>query len=121
MRQCKICHKTSRMVGTRILLRGHYNPTNWSRKYPNLQTIRIPADKAGFKAGESVLVCTQCIRTFGKAARLEKKKALKAAAVPVAAPVVKAAPVAKKEEAKPAKVKKARVASKNKKEVKKTA
>ncbi len=78
MKQCLICHKTSRMAGTRILLRGHYNPTNWSRKFPNLQRIRLPAAKAGFKQGESVLVCTQCIRTFGKTARIEKKKALKA-------------------------------------------
>lgn len=76
MRHCSICKKTSKMGGTRKLLRGHYNPTNWSRKYPNLQTVRIP--EGGFKglaAGRQVLACTRCIRTFGKAARLEKNRA----------------------------------------------
>jgi hypothetical protein len=94
------------MAGTRILLRGHYNPTNWTRKYPNLQVTTTPK-------GERVLACTQCIRTFGKTARLEKKAIVKAelAAKKAAAPVAevkaeapkkpakkeKAAPKAKKE------------------------
>lgn len=88
------------MAGTRILLRGHYNPTNWSRKYPNLQVTTTPK-------GERVLACTQCIRTFGKAARLEKKKALKVekAAAPVAEVKAEAPkaekPKAKKEKAAP--------------------
>jgi len=75
------------MVGTRILLRGHYNPTNWSRKYPNLQKSVNPQ-------GEKVLVCTTCIRTFSKDARLKDRKAAKiaAAAAKAAKPVV-AAPV----------------------------
>lgn len=60
------------MAGTRILLRGHYNPTNWSRKYPNLQLTRTPE-------GQRVLACTQCIRTFGKTARIDKKQKDKAA------------------------------------------
>ncbi|MDO8601977.1 MAG: hypothetical protein Q7R62_02545 [bacterium] len=77
MRKCAICEKTSRMAGTRILLRGHYNPTNWTRKYPNLQSIRMPMAKAGFTQGESVLACTQCIRTFGKTTRIEKKAVIK--------------------------------------------
>jgi hypothetical protein len=70
------------MAGTRILLRGHYNPTNWTRKYPNLQVTTSPK-------GERVLACTQCIRTFGKTARLEKKAVVKAelAAKKAAAPV----------------------------------
>lgn len=55
------------MVGTRKLLRGHYNPTNWSRKYPNLQKTLTPA-------GETVLACTQCIRTFSKDARMAANK-----------------------------------------------
>lgn len=71
MRKCAICEKSSRMAGTRILLRGHYNPTNWTRKYPNLQVTTSPK-------GERVLACTQCIRTFGKTARLEKKAVVKA-------------------------------------------
>jgi ribosomal protein L28 len=101
MKNCEICGKTSRMVGTRILLRGHYNPTNWSRKYPNLQKTTTPK-------GEKVVACTNCIRTFGKAARMEKKKTAKAAAVaakaaaPAPAPQAEAKPkkAAKKKEAK---------------------
>lgn len=78
------------MVGTRILLRGHYNPTNWSRKYPNLQKTITPK-------GEKVIACTTCIRTFTKGARIEKKKAAKAAAVAAKAAAPK---VEKKEEKK---------------------
>ncbi|MDP3901935.1 MAG: hypothetical protein Q8Q37_03155 [bacterium] len=48
------------MAGTRKLLRGHYNPTNWSRKYPNLQKTKLPN-------GKRVLVCTTCLRTLAKA------------------------------------------------------
>ena len=55
MRKCAICGKGSRMVGTRVLLRGHYNPTNWSRKYPNLQKAKLASGKTG-------LVCTKCIK-----------------------------------------------------------
>lgn len=76
MKHCENCGKTSVMAGTRKLLRGHYNPTNWSRKYPNLQKTVNPK-------GESVLVCTTCIRTFGKEARMKERKAK---AAPVAAP-----------------------------------
>ena len=36
------------MAGTRKLLRGHYNPTNWTRKYPNLQKTLLPNGKRGF-------------------------------------------------------------------------
>ena len=67
MRHCELCKKTSKMVGTRILLRGHYNPTNWSRKYPNLQRAITPK-------GERVLACTTCIRTFTKEARMKVNK-----------------------------------------------
>ncbi len=83
------------MAGTRILLRGHYNPTNWSRKYPNLQKSVNPA-------GEKVFCCTGCIRTFGKVARMKDKKAkaIVAAAAKAAAPKPVAKPAA------PAKVKK---------------
>ena len=99
MRHCEICEKTSRMVGTRILLRGHYNPTNWSRKYPNLQKTVTPK-------GEKVLACTTCIRTFTKDARMAKRKEIKAAAAAAkaAAPVSAKATTGKpKVEAKPAK------------------
>ena len=73
MRHCELCGKTSRMVGTRILLRGHYNPTNWTRKYPNLQRTTTPA-------GERVLACTNCIKTWSKKTRMAKNKAARATA-----------------------------------------
>ena len=59
MRQCSKCGKGSIMGGTRKLLRGHYNPTNWSRKHLNLQKYRLPT-------GERVLVCTKCLKTIAK-------------------------------------------------------
>ena len=101
MRHCEICEKTSKMAGTRILLRGHYNPTNWSRKYPNLQKTMTPK-------GEKVLACTTCIRTFTKTARMDKRKAVKvaAAAAKAAAPVVAAKPAAPAKEKKAPKAKK---------------
>ena len=58
MRQCAICHKGSQMGGERKLLRGHYNPVNWSRKYPNLQYARVE--------GKRMLICTQCLKTMHK-------------------------------------------------------
>lgn len=75
MKQCQNCGKGSKMVGHRIKLRGNYNPTNWSRKYPNLQ-------KAVNKEGVKISACVQCIRTFAK-----KPKAVKTRKVaePVAA------------------------------------
>jgi len=60
------------MVGTRVLLRGHYNPTNWTRKYPNLQ-------KAKLADGTTGLVCTKCIKklpqTYVPAAPMPPKAA----------------------------------------------
>ena len=97
MRKCELCEKTSRMVGTRILLRGHYNPTNWSRKYPNLQKTMTPK-------GEKVLACTTCIRTFTKTARIAKKKEVKAAAAATKAAAPTPEPKAEKK-AKPEKKK----------------
>lgn len=75
MRKCAVCGKTSQMGGTRKLLRGHYNPTNWSRKYPNLQKTRD-------KEGRRVLACVKCLRELsGKTAakKAEKKLATTAA------------------------------------------
>ena len=46
------------MGGARRLLRGHYNPVNWTRKYPNLQYARVD--------GVRKLICTQCIKTLHK-------------------------------------------------------
>jgi ribosomal protein L28 len=58
MRQCAICHKGSRMGGARKLLRGHYNPVNWTRKYPNLQYAKVDGTRA--------LICTNCLKTLAK-------------------------------------------------------
>ncbi|MDP2629568.1 MAG: hypothetical protein Q8P45_02600 [Candidatus Harrisonbacteria bacterium] len=72
MKRCEICGKGSRMVGARKLLRGHYNPVNWSRKHPNLQKALTPE-------GKKVFACTTCIRTFSKATRIEQKRSKAAA------------------------------------------
>ena len=62
------------MVGARKLLRGHYNPVNWLRKYPNLQKAKTPE-------GKKVVACTKCIRGFGKADRLVANRAKRAEAL----------------------------------------
>jgi ribosomal protein L28 len=59
MRKCAMCEKGSKMGGERKLLRGHYNPVNWTRKYPNLQYAQVK--------GVRMLICTGCIRTMHKA------------------------------------------------------
>ncbi|MCX6737268.1 MAG: hypothetical protein NTX26_00795 [Candidatus Parcubacteria bacterium] len=53
MRTCIVCGKTSHMERKRNLLRGHYNPSEKFRKFPNLQSVSI-------KGHKSVLVCTDC-------------------------------------------------------------
>ncbi len=58
------------MGGTRTLLRGHYNPTNWTRKYPNLQKTRNAE-------GARLLACTKCIRTMSKVTAPKKDEASK--------------------------------------------
>lgn len=58
MRQCAVCHKTSKMAGERKKLRGKYNPVNWSRKYPNLQLAKVE--------GVRKLICMNCMRTLAK-------------------------------------------------------
>ncbi len=70
MRQCEVCTKASKMVGHRIKLRGKYNPTNWSRKYPNLQW--------GIVDGKRVKMCTGCIKTQHKMPRAKAVKEAKA-------------------------------------------
>ena len=60
MKQCAICEKSYKMGGTRKLLRGHYNPTNWKKKKANLQWMK------NTKAEGRILACTRCIRTLGK-------------------------------------------------------
>ena len=69
MRQCERCGKGSKMVGHRILLRGHYNPTNWTRKYPNLQYATIN--------GKRMYVCVNCMRTIAKPPRKKRARVAK--------------------------------------------
>lgn len=56
------------MGGARKLLRGHYNPVNWTRKYPNLQYGKLD--------GKRALLCTNCLKTQSKPARPARKKAV---------------------------------------------
>ncbi len=59
MYSCAKCGKGSVIRGKRVLLRGHYNPVEKSRKYPNLQSAMFEGKKAK--------ICTRCIRTLAKA------------------------------------------------------
>jgi len=64
-KQCPICEKGSYVGGTRKLLRGNYNPTKKSRKYPNLQWASLPDDgssSAKAKAGKRIKICTRCLK-----------------------------------------------------------
>ena len=54
------------MGGKRLLLRGHYNPVNSSRKYPNLQYAKVN--------GIRKLICTNCMRSLSKAKVVKAKK-----------------------------------------------
>lgn len=70
MRQCQLCGKGSQMGGHRNLLRGHYNPTPHTRKYPNLQYAKVE--------GKRLLICTSCLRTMHRVAvkpTVNRKKA----------------------------------------------
>jgi len=111
MKTCDLCEKGSKMVGNRKLLRGHYNPTNWTRKYPNLQKATTPD-------GKRVLACAKCIRGFGKADRLVANRANRAEAVRLRTEKAKAATEANR--AKQIKANEAKKAKANKKEEKKT-
>ena len=62
MRKCTLCEKSYKMGGTRKLLRGHYNRTNWSQKKANIQWTTPPGSDRRVKA------CTRCIRTLAKKA-----------------------------------------------------
>lgn len=59
MRQCEVCKKGSLIKTSRQLLRGHYNPVNTQRKYPNLQKVRISDEGR-------VLVCMKCRKSILK-------------------------------------------------------
>lgn len=70
MTRCPRCGKKPMMVTTRKLLRGHYNPTSRSRRYPNLQWTKINPEqaKALGASGKRIKLCTDCIKTLNKAA-----------------------------------------------------
>ena len=72
MRQCAVCSKGSRMGGARRLLRAHYNPVNWTRKYPNLQWGKVD--------GKRVKMCTTCLKTQHKTPRDKDSESRKSAA-----------------------------------------
>jgi ribosomal protein L28 len=59
MRKCTLCGKGSIIRAARKKLRGNYNPTSKKRKYPNLQSVKLPN-------GKRVLACTQCLKTLAK-------------------------------------------------------
>lgn len=58
MTRCPLCGKKPTMGVTRRLLRGHYNPTVKSKRYPNLQWARVD--------GKRLKICTDCIKTQAK-------------------------------------------------------
>jgi hypothetical protein len=66
MRQCASCGKGSIIRGKRKLLRGHYNPTSTSRKYPNLQYAKVD--------GARKLICTSCMKKTVKPVRKRTRK-----------------------------------------------
>lgn len=59
--KCAICGKSSIVRGKRKLLRGHYNPTTKSRRYPNLQWAKVD--------GKRQKICTNCLRTLHRKAK----------------------------------------------------
>jgi len=51
------------MMGTRVLLRGHYNVTKVSRKYPNLQWATVAAPlRERFGGASRIKICTRCMK-----------------------------------------------------------
>jgi ribosomal protein L28 len=76
MNYCAICEKGTKMVGSRKKLRGNYNPVNWSRKKPNLQTVKLSQEiysnilksKKIKKEliNKRVKICTKCLRSLQK-------------------------------------------------------
>ncbi len=60
MKKCEICNKGSIVRGHRLKLRGKYNPQPKTRKYPNLQSFRLPS-------GKKTLACAKCIKGGSRA------------------------------------------------------
>ncbi|OGF61473.1 hypothetical protein A2662_00595 [Candidatus Giovannonibacteria bacterium RIFCSPHIGHO2_01_FULL_45_33] len=61
---CKICGRGSIVMGTRKLLRGHYNLTKTSRKYTNLQWASLPSAllRKRFGGASRIKICTRCMK-----------------------------------------------------------
>lgn len=57
--KCYFCEKISVVGRSRIKLRGKYNPTETTRKHPNLQWFRLAS-------GKRVKACVRCIKTQTK-------------------------------------------------------
>jgi len=55
MKTCPTCGKGTNMSAKRNLLRGKYNPTSKTRRYPNLQWATFPG-------GERLKICASCIK-----------------------------------------------------------
>ena len=64
-KECPICGKGTIMAGKRNLLRGKYNPTKKTRRYPNLQWASLPT-------GGRIRICTSCLKK-GKHLKVEIK------------------------------------------------
>ncbi|OGF52478.1 hypothetical protein A3I27_00895 [Candidatus Giovannonibacteria bacterium RIFCSPLOWO2_02_FULL_43_11b] len=60
-KECPICKKGTQMGVKRVLLRGKYNPTKKTRKYPNLQWATLPA-RTGGTSGGRIKICTDCLK-----------------------------------------------------------
>ncbi len=61
MRQCAKCGKSFKISGTRIKLRGKFNPTSSGKKKANLQWTRL-------LDGKRRLVCAKCLKVLTKKA-----------------------------------------------------
>jgi ribosomal protein L28 len=66
-KECPLCGKGTIMARKRNLLRGKYNPTAKTRKYPNLQWSIMPDGTRG-------KICTSCIKKKSKPNRTSGKK-----------------------------------------------
>ena len=62
---CTICKKHSAMTVRLVKLRGKNNPTTKTRKYPNLQWVKLPA-RSGGASGKRILACAKCIKRLSK-------------------------------------------------------
>lgn len=71
MKICFRCEKGYLMGGTRKLLRGNYNPTNMTKKHPNLQWANLVGHKT------RVRLCVKCLRIEKAAKHLKFQSKIK--------------------------------------------